>query len=283
MGASAFVARADHEVGGRGRARIRLPSAAGSPDGRTTCSSETPFNSVGLHDSRHLAAKMSLEGRAPWDQAESESVVDQCEAAGGQVQALPIDTRDPLALPCRMIRQAIVRSDARRHSLELASPKRVEEITCEYDALALPVGEALPDQALDASVHRLADLAAESARAKRGRFTSDELAVEPSGAASRDLRLDRQVGTHRQRDALAADGILKPAELDDAARPAGVARSVQVGQRNMMSTSASTPSITAYAVPLSSSSRPRATSRPMIGDVASPPSSAKSATLRSMP
>lgn len=179
---------------------------------------------------------MSLEGRAPWDQTESESVVDQCEAAGGQVEALPIDTRDRLALSCRMIRQASVRSDARCHSLKLASPQRVEEITCEYDVLALPVGEALPDQVLDASVHRLAELAAESARAKRGRFTSDELAVEPSGAASLNLRLDRQVGTHRQRDALAADGILKPAELDDAAWR-GVARRVQVGQTNMMSTS----------------------------------------------
>ena len=179
---------------------------------------------------------MSLEGRAPWDQAESESVVDQCEAAGGQVEALPIGARDRLALPCRMIRQASVRSDARCRSLKLASPQRVEEITCEYDALALPVGEALPDQALDASVYRLADFAAESTRAKRGRFTSDELAVEPGGAARPDLRLDRQVGTHRQRDALAADGILESAELDDAARR-GVARRVQVGQANMISTS----------------------------------------------
>ena len=89
---------------------------------------------------------------------------------------------------------------------------------------------------LDASVHRHADLAAEAARAKRGRFTSDELAVEPSGAASLNLRLDRQVGTYRQRDALAADGVLEPAKLDDATRR-GVARSVQVGQTNMMSTS----------------------------------------------
>ena len=125
---------------------------------------------------------MSLEGRAPWDQAESESVVDQCEAAGGQVQALPIDTRDRLALSCRMIRQASIRSDARCHSLKLASPQRVEEVAHENDALALPVGEALPDQALDASAHRVADLASESARIQGGRFTRDELAVEPSGA-----------------------------------------------------------------------------------------------------
>jgi hypothetical protein len=95
-----------------------------------------------------------------------------------------------------VIRQASVRSDACSGRFKLASPQRVEEITCEYDALALPVGEALPDQAFDASVHRLADLAAEPARAKRGRFTRDELAVEPGGAASLNLRLDRQAGQH---------------------------------------------------------------------------------------
>ena len=93
-----------------------------------------------------------------------------------------------------------------------------------------------PTRRSNSSVHRLADLAAEATRIQGGRFTRDELAVEPSGAASPDLRLDRQVGTHRQRDALAADGILKPAELDDAARR-GVACGVQVGQANMVSTS----------------------------------------------
>ena len=41
--------------------RAWLHTGAGSPNGRTTCSSETPFNSIGLHDSRHLAAKMSLK------------------------------------------------------------------------------------------------------------------------------------------------------------------------------------------------------------------------------
>ena len=59
-----------------------------------------------------------------------------------------------------MIRQASVRSDARCHSLKLASPQRVEEVAHENDALALPVGEALPDQVRDASIHRVSNLAA---------------------------------------------------------------------------------------------------------------------------
>jgi hypothetical protein len=148
---------------------------------------------------------------------------------------LPIGTRDRLALSCQMISQASARSDPSCRRLKFAPAQRVEEITCEYDALALPVGEALSNQVLDTSIQRLADLAAKAPRTRRGRFTSDELAVKPSGAGSPNLRLDREVGTHGQRDALAAGRVLEPAELDDAARR-GVARSVEVGQTNMMST-----------------------------------------------
>ena len=179
---------------------------------------------------------MSLKCRAPWDQAESKAVVDQREAAGGQVKTLPIGARDRVALFGRMVRQASARTDACCYRVKLASPQRVEEITCEYHALALSVGEALANQALDASVHRVADLAAESARTQRGRFTSDKLAVEPGGAASLNLRVDRQIGTHRQRDALAARCVLELAQVDDAARH-GVAGSIEVGQANMVSAS----------------------------------------------
>ena len=147
-----------------------------------------------------------------------------------------MDAHDGLALSCRMISQASARVEMCCHSVKLASSQRVEEITREYYALALPVGEAVSKQGLDASVHRLTDLAAESARTQGGRFTSDKLAVEPGGAASLDLRVDGQVGTHRQGDAPAANGILELAELDDAARR-GVARSVEINQANMVSTS----------------------------------------------
>ena len=146
-----------------------------------------------------------------------------------------MDAHDGLALSCRMISQASARVEMCCHSVKLASSQRVEEITREYYALALPVGEAVSNQVLDASVHRLTDLAAESARTQGGRFTSDKLAVEPGGAASLDLRVDGQVGTHRQGDA-PANGILELAELDDAARR-GVARSVEINQANMVSTS----------------------------------------------
>ena len=147
-----------------------------------------------------------------------------------------MDAHYGFALSCRMIRQASARTDACCHRVKLASSQRVEEITREYYALALPFGEAVSNQVLDASVHRLTDLAAESARTQRGRFTSDKLPVEPGGAANLDLRVDGQVGTHRQRDAPAANGILELAEFDDAARR-GIARRVEVDQANMVSTS----------------------------------------------
>ena len=147
-----------------------------------------------------------------------------------------MDAHYGLALSCRMIRQASARTDACCHRVKLASSQRVEEITREYYALALPVGEAVSNQVLDASVHRLTDLAAESARTEGVRFTSDKLAVEPGGAAGLDLRVDGQVGTHRQGDALTANGILELAELDDAAWR-GITRSVEVGQADMVSMS----------------------------------------------
>jgi hypothetical protein len=132
-----------------------------------------------------------------------------------------------------MKRQARVGSHACSGRFKLASPQRVEQIPREYNALALPLSEALVNEVFDASVHRVADLTAESARTQRGRFTSDKLAVEPGGAASLDLRVDGQVGTHRQGDAPAANGILEQAELDDAAR-GGIARCVEVGEADMV-------------------------------------------------
>ena len=105
---------------------------------------------------------MSLKRWAPWDQAESEAVVDQGEATGGQVNTLLIGAHDRVALLGRMIRQASARTDACSGRFKLSSPQRVEHIPHEYDALTLPLSEALGNEALDASVHRRADLAAES-------------------------------------------------------------------------------------------------------------------------
>jgi hypothetical protein len=107
--------------------------------------------------------------------------------------------------------------DARCFRFELASAQRVEEVTHEDHALALSFGEPIPDQVLDASAHRVADLATEAAGTQGCRLASDELAIEPSGAADVNLCLDRQVGPHGERDALAAGSVVEAANLYDAA------------------------------------------------------------------
>src|SRR5262245_59028646 len=89
---------------------------------RTTCPCECPFDSGGVCDSRDLAAKVSFERRAPWDQAEPQSIIDHREAPRGKVKALSIRARDCLALTRRMIRNTSARTDARCRRLELLSP-----------------------------------------------------------------------------------------------------------------------------------------------------------------
>jgi hypothetical protein len=108
--------------------------------------------------------------------------------------------------------------DARCFRFELASPQCLEEVTHEDHALALSFGEPHPDQVLDASAHRVADLAAEAAGTQGCRLASDELAIEPSCAAGVNLRLDRQVGPHGERDASSPGTVVEAAELDDATR-----------------------------------------------------------------
>jgi len=152
---------------------------------------------------------MSLERRAPWDQAEPQSIIDHRETSRSKVKALPVGARNGLALAWRMLREASALSDARYRRLELAPPQAVEQVTHENDPLTLAPGEPLPGQVLDPRVHRIVDLAAETTRTQGCRFTGNELAVKPGGAASMYLRLDWEVGTHRERDALAASRILK--------------------------------------------------------------------------
>src|SRR4051812_1394864 len=105
---------------------------------------------------------MPLERRAPWDQAETEAIIDHREAPGGKIQALAVDARDRLAFHCRMIWQAGVRTAPCCCRLQLASPERVEEIAREDDALTLAPSEPLPDKVLDASVHRDSNLPPEA-------------------------------------------------------------------------------------------------------------------------
>ena len=87
--------------------------------------------------------------------------------------------------------------------VELASAQRVEKIASEDDPLTLPSSQILFDEMIDSAIHRLADLGAEAAAAERGLF-GEKLAVDPGRARRRDLRLDREVRSGGERQALAA-------------------------------------------------------------------------------
>lgn len=105
---------------------------------------------------------MSPERWAPWDQAESEAIIDHRKAAGGKVETPTVGAHDWVALACWMIRKPGVLSDARCCRLKFLAPQGVEQVAHENDALTLAPGEPLPDQVLDASIHGAADLPAEA-------------------------------------------------------------------------------------------------------------------------
>ena len=88
------------------------------------------------------------------------------------------------------------------------------------------------DEMIDPAVHCLADLCAEAAAAERG-LLGEKLAVEPGGAGRRDLRLDREIRSSGERQALAAAGVVVGPRLDDGPR-LGVARHLQVGENEMV-------------------------------------------------
>ena len=92
--------------------------------------------------------------------------------------------------------QATVRNRSHVTSSDTAAATALarcaEKVAGENDALALPPGEILLDEMIDPAIHGFADLGAEAAAAER-RLPGEKLAVEPGGARSRDLCLNREV------------------------------------------------------------------------------------------
>ena len=68
-------------------------------------SAEAPVHSAARrHDTGHLSAEVLLQRRPPGDELEAEPVIDHCEAARGERDALALDAGDMLALHRRMVR-----------------------------------------------------------------------------------------------------------------------------------------------------------------------------------
>ena len=115
------------------------------------------FHSI-LFPARLLAGQDTARVTGSREQGESESVINHRETPGGKVEALPIGARDRLSLSCRMIDLAGTFTHAGCRFVELASPQRIEEVPREKHPLSLTPGKPLPDQLLDARLHRAADL-----------------------------------------------------------------------------------------------------------------------------
>jgi hypothetical protein len=97
----------------------------------------------------------------------------------------------------------------------------------------LALGHPLPGKVIDPPIHRLADFGAESAGAECWVFR-EKLAVDPGGAWRGYLRLDRQIGSGGERQALAAVGVVVVhPRLDDRAG-SRVAGQFEIGEAEVV-------------------------------------------------
>ena len=94
----------------------------------------------------------------------------------------------------------------------------VEQIACEHDALSLPASKTLTGEMFGATVHRVTDLAPETAASRHGRVAREKLAIQPRRSWRTDLLLKGEVRPGRKGEPLPALGILIGTRLDNRSR-----------------------------------------------------------------
>jgi hypothetical protein len=109
---------------------------------------------------------MPLERRLPWHELERQTVVDHGEASGRQRDTPPIDAGDVFAFGGWLMHQARLPSQSFRCFIQLALSQGIEQIAGEEDALTLAPRQPLFREVINASVHRVAHLAAECVAAR---------------------------------------------------------------------------------------------------------------------
>jgi deoxycytidylate deaminase len=138
--------------------------------------SESPIYSASLrHHAADLPSELLLQRRSPGHELEVESIVDHCKAAGGKCDALAVDARDMLVFGGWAMSKPRFGRQFRGGSIELALAQSVDEIAGEDDPLALPPGQVLFGEVVDATVHCFADLGTETAAAHGGFLFMDAL------------------------------------------------------------------------------------------------------------
>jgi len=138
-----------------------------------------------------------LQRLPPRHELKAQTIVDDGETTRCQREPMAIDAGDVLAF-CRWpMRKANFSREFRESLVQLPPTQGIEQITCEDDSWAPPPRQSLLDEVTDTSVHRLAHFGSESTAAGYG-FPREELSIEPSGAARRDLRLKFKIRTRRK-------------------------------------------------------------------------------------
>jgi hypothetical protein len=89
---------------------------------------------------------MSFDRWCPRHKAETQAVVDHGEPSRGQIQPLPIHTRNGIAFVDWATRQPSVRRDPRLGSQQLAALKRIEKVAGEHHPLGLALGKTFADE-----------------------------------------------------------------------------------------------------------------------------------------
>ena len=161
-----------------------------NPNAKCSGATELPGNIFAAHRTHDFTADLVLEDRPPWDQAETEPVVDHSKSAAGQLRRAQKLSTHGLALLNRREGKTPFGGELAAGSLHLLILKRQDEIGSRPPrAVDCSRGMALPDQLVGAPIESLADLAAESAHGERTLVTADEPPIEPSRAVAFHLLL----------------------------------------------------------------------------------------------
>ena len=196
--------------------------------GRSSSRRRRPFGRC-----RRRACRDCVPATATRARAGSQPVIDHDEAAGGQHETLAIDAGDIFSARRLLERRSSLGGELLADRIEFTPAQGVEQIAGEDHLLPLSPREPLLDQVIGARRHGGLHLGAEAAATKKCRLAGNQLAIDPGGARRLDLRVDVEIGPHRQRDTAPALGIVELAQLHD--RPGrAVAGRVEVGQLDVM-------------------------------------------------
>src|SRR5215472_7960198 len=154
-----------------------------NPNAKCSSATELPGNIFAAHHTHDFTADLILEDRPPWDQAETEPVVDHGKSAAGQLRRAQKLSTHGLALLNRREGKTPLGGEFAAGPLHLLVLKSQDEIDSRPPrAVDCSRGMALLDQLLGTPIESLADLGAESAHGERTLVTTDEPLIEPRRA-----------------------------------------------------------------------------------------------------